>query len=58
MAPDAGTGAASRCVSSGPTVEWQPEPWAPERRVLRVGAGEKFKTPSEAAAKARTATWS
>jgi len=53
VAPRTGIGAASQCVSTGPTIEWQPEPWAPERRVLRVGPTEKLKTPSQAAAKAR-----
>jgi len=53
VTPDAGTGAASQCVESGPTIEWQPEPWAPERRVLRVGPAETLKTPSQAAAKAQ-----
>jgi len=48
----AGAGAASQCGSFNPTIEWQPEPWAPERRVLRVGPTQTLKTPSQAAARA------
>lgn len=51
--PDAGASAAPQCVASGPTIGWQPEPWAPERRVLRVGPAQELKTPSQAAAAAQ-----
>jgi len=53
LSPGAETGAASRCAPLVASVVWQPEPWAPERRVLRVGQDEKFRTPSEAATTAR-----
>lgn len=53
LAPDAGADATSRCAPLVPTLVWEPEPWAPKRRVLRVGTNGGFRTPSEAAATAR-----